>query len=164
MKAIFLLALVLVVANSYTLWNNWHNVPTTWVPPNGAVSNTWGLSGWSRNGLNTFHYSGSFSNTSIIYTQYLYWKTSSPDTLILCGPKYYLYSESLCRINPYFKSTGQAEYCIPNYYNFAGKADVCDTTNLLYGTYQCCWDNGITETPSFVKDMNSVDPYSTPLW
>ncbi len=60
MKSLFLLALIMVAANSYTLWDNWHNVPTQWTL-NGA-SNTWGLSGWTKNAAGATHYSGMFNN------------------------------------------------------------------------------------------------------
>jgi hypothetical protein len=53
MKSIILLALVLIAANSYTLWDNWHNVPTTWSST--GSHNTYGLSGYSRNGVPNFH-------------------------------------------------------------------------------------------------------------
>jgi hypothetical protein len=123
MKSIILLALVLVASNS-TLWDRWHNVPTTWVPSS-TTSNTFGLSGWKRNGIDGQHYSGNFNNYSEIFTQYLYWQTSNPDILIMCGPKYYLTSETLCAINPYFKEAGQPDYCLPNYFNYPNRDDVC---------------------------------------
>lgn len=163
MKAILLFALVLVAANSYNLWDNWHNVPTTWVPSN-STSTTWGLSGWKRNGVDGQHFSGEFNDYSQIFTQYLYWQESNPETLLICGPKYYIHSTDLCRVNPYFRASGMPEYCLPNYYNFANKDDVCGTTNPLYGTYQCCYDNAVNSSPDFLKDMTSTDPYSTPLF
>ncbi len=143
MKAIILLALVLVAANSYTLWDNWHNVPTTFSPtPSNATHNTWGLSGWSRNGVNgQQHYSGEFNDYSYIFSQYMYWKNSNPDILIFCGPKYYLYSETLCRVDPYFKHPMMPEYCLPNYFNYIGQDDHCSPNNVLFGTYTCCYDN-----------------------
>ena len=165
MKSIILLALVLIAANSYTLWDNYHNIPTKWAPsPAGTTSNTFGLSGWTKNSASKQHYSGMFSDFTQIFTQYLYWKNASPDTLIICSPKYYLFSESLCRIDPYFKTANQPTYCIPNYFNYAGKQELCDSSNSLFGTYSCCYDNGITASPAFVKDMNSVDPYPVPLF
>lgn len=164
MKSILILALILIAANSYTLWDNYHNVPTKWTPPAGATSNTFGLSGWTKNSPSTPHYSGMFSDYSQIFTQYLYWKNSNPDTLIICGPKYYLSSENLCRINPYFKAASQPTYCIPNYFNYEGKPELCDSSNTLFGTYSCCYDNVITATPSFEKDMNSIDTYPVPLF
>jgi hypothetical protein len=91
MKPIIFLALVLIAANGYTLWENWHNVPTTWKPLD-TTSTTYGLAGWKRNGIDGQHHSGSFNNYSEIYTQYMYWNITNPSTLILCGPKYYLYN------------------------------------------------------------------------
>ena len=164
MKSIILLAIVLIAANSYTLWDNYHNIPTKWNPPAGATSNTFGVSGWTKNSAAKQHYSGMFSDFTQIFTQYLYWKNSSPDTLIMCSPKYYLFNENLCRIDPFFKTANQPTYCIPNYFNYAGKQEICDSSNPLFGTYTCCYDNGITATPSFVKDMNSIDPYPVPIF
>jgi hypothetical protein len=162
MKAILFLTLLLIAAQSQTLWDNWHNVPTTWVG-NGA-SNTYGLTGWKRNGIDGQHFSGSFKNYSQIYTQYMYWKSSSPNTLILCGPKYYLSSESLCRVNPYFKTATMSEYCVPNYFNYPGKPNVCTLSIPLAQTYGCCYENGFNANPSFIKNINSIDTYSTAIF
>ncbi len=55
-------------------------------------------------------------------------------------------------------------YCIPNYFNYDGQADRCDGNNPLFGEYQCCYDDAVRSNPFFEKSMNSLDPYSTPLW
>ncbi len=165
MKSILLLALIMVAANSYTLWDNWHNVPSKWVPsPSNAVSDTYGLPGWTRNSPATPHDSGMFSDYSQVFTQYLYWKTSDSRTLIICGPKYYLFSETLCKVDPYFKKDSMPTYCLPNYFNYDGQGNNCNEDNLLLGTHTCCYENAIKASPFFEKDMTSVDPYSTPLW
>ena len=50
MKALFILGLILVAANSYTLWDNWNNNPSTFTPkPSNAASVVSNLSGWIRN-------------------------------------------------------------------------------------------------------------------
>ena len=165
MKAIILLALVLVAANSYTLWDRWHDKPTKWVAQS-SPSTTYGVSGWKRNGENNeFHPSGEFTDSSAIFSRYLYWNVADPSILIICGPKYYLFSENLCKINPAFRDVAgqQAESCLPNYYGFAGKDDICGFSNPLYGTAKCCYENGITNSPAFLKDMTSVDPYPNPI-
>lgn len=93
MKTIFILALILIAANSYTLWDSWHNVPTTWVPtPSNAKSSIASASGWTRNLPGNTHYSGYFDDMSQIYNQYMYWKNSNPDELLFCAPKFYLYN------------------------------------------------------------------------
>lgn len=130
--SITLLALIMVTASCYNTWDSWHNVPTAWTAQGSNVVST--LSGWKRNGLDGYHYSGMFNNHSQIFTQYLYWSNSNPDILIMCGPKYYLETESLCKVNPYFKTSAMPEKCIPNYFNHPEYPDLCDSNNLLYGT------------------------------
>ena len=165
MKSILILAIILVAANSYTLWDNWHNVPTKWAPtPAGTTSNKYGLSGWTKNTPSTPHYSGMFNDYTQVFSQYLYWKNASPDTLIMCGPKYYLSSEKLCRVDPYFKTSLMPTYCIPNYFNYPTMNNICDQSNPLFGTYSCCYENAVNPILTFEKDMNSIDPYSVPLF
>lgn len=163
MKSILFLTLLLIAASSQTIWDNWHNVPTTWVPLN-STSTTYGLAGWKRNGLDGQHFSGNFNDYSKIFAQYMYWRTSNPNTLILCGPKYYLFNENLCRVNPYFKTASMSEYCVPNYFNYPGKPNVCTMSIPLAQTHGCCYENGFNLTPNFIKNINSVDPYPTPIW
>lgn len=165
MKSIIIFALILIAAQCVdysTLWDRWHGIPTAWTSSN--TSTTYGLSGWKRNGIDGQHYSGNFNNYGKIYTPYLYWKTINPNTIIMCSPKYYLSSESLCRINPYFWESGMSEYCVPNYYNFPGKTNVCNLSGALAQTHGCCYTNGYEQTPAFTKNINSVDPYPTPIW
>jgi len=140
MKTIFLLGLILIVANSYTVWDNWHNVPVPWVPnPSNAISSTSSLSGWTKNGPSSQHYSGMFNNYSKIYTQYMYWEDANEDTLIFCGPKFYLFSENLCKKDPYFVDSQIPTYCIPNYFQYQNWSNICPVDNPEYGSYPCCF-------------------------
>lgn len=161
MKFLVFLALILFAANSYNLWDNWHNVPTTWVasPSNAFSTTSWGLSGYTRNGPSSPHPSGMFSNYTQTFTQYLYWQNSNPNVIIMCGPKYYLYSNTQCKVNPYFQASGMTTYCQPNYYNNPTIPSVCDQTNLINPSVPCCYDGS-----SFTKTFTSMDPYSAPLW
>jgi hypothetical protein len=90
MKVLLFLALTLAIAHSYTTWDAWHNVPTTWV--SNQASSVASFSGYTRNGPSSQHPSGYFDDYSLIYTQYMYWKDSDEDQLIFCAPKYYLYN------------------------------------------------------------------------
>lgn len=166
MKAIFLMALILISANCYTIWDSWHGTPSAWSPSlSNAQNNTWGLSGWTKNSITNQHYSGNFNNYTQIYTQYLYWKNSNPDILIMCGPKYYLYSVDFCRVNPYYKASGMNEYCIPNYFGYSGKANWCTAKSVGYGpNIKCCYGNQSGQGWTFETDINSLDPYSTPIF
>lgn len=160
MKSLVFIALILVAANSYTLWDNWHNVPTTWAPnPSNAVSSTSSLSGWTRNGPYSQQPSGKFNNYTSIYTQYLYFQTANPNIIAICGPKYYLSTETQCQVNPYFKTSAMPTYCQPNYFNHPYMPSVCDNTNLNSPDTPCCYDG-----TTFEKTMSSKDNYSTPLW
>lgn len=103
MKAIIVLAIVLVAANTYTVWDKWHGVPAAWAPnPTNATSSVANAAGFTRNLPGNTHYSGYFSNMSQVYSQYMYWSTSNPDTLLFCAPKFYLYNETVCRKDPYY--------------------------------------------------------------
>lgn len=161
MKLLIVLALVLISANcGYNLWDNWHNVPSTWSPtPTNALSSTSSLSGWTRNGPYSQQPSGNFNNYTNIYTQYLYWQNSNPNVIIMCGPKYYLYSETQCKVNPYFKTSTMPTLCQPNYFNHEWMPSVCDPSNLESPDTPCCYDGN-----SFEKTFGSKDTYSTPLW
>lgn len=165
MKILVLFAFVLVAAycgNSYnyTLWDNWHNVPTTWVPsPANTVSSISTLSGWTRNGPTSKHPSGRFNNYTNVYTQYLYWDNSDPNVIIMCSPKYYLYNEYQCKLDPYYKFIGMPTYCQPNYFNHPDMPSICDPVNVYLDGTPCCYDG-----MSFEKTFSSKDPYSTPLW
>ena len=96
MKALFILGLILVAANSYTLWDNWNNNPSTFTPkPSNAASVVSNLSGWIRNTpavQHTWEHWKYFNNYAQVFTQYMYFNEETPESLIFCGPKYYLYN------------------------------------------------------------------------
>lgn len=162
MKVLVFLALILFAANcGYTLWDNWHNVPTTWQPYQpGTISSVSHLSGWIRNGPNSQHPSGRFNNYTNIFTQYLYWNSEDSNIVIICGPKYYLYDDYRCKVDPYYKTPNMPTYCQPNYFNYPDMPNTCESSYAFSPDAPCCYDGG-----SFEKTISSKDlVYSTPLW
>jgi hypothetical protein len=158
MKAIFIFALILVAATSYTLWDNWHNnpPPSKWVPtPSGTKSSQSSLSGWTRNLPSNPHPSGQFSDFTQIYSQYMWWNNSNVNSLVFCGPKHYIFNVSHCKKDPYYWSPSDPTYCIPNYYNSGIYPSLCSGSS-------CCYENSGLPT-TFEKNFSSIDTYSPPL-
>lgn len=142
MKVFILLVLAFAACNSYTWWDAWHNVPTTFVPtPSNATSQKASLSGWVQNGPNNPHYSGIFDDYSNIYTQYMFWKTSDPDQIVFCAPKYYLFNQTHCKRDPYYIPQASIEYCIPHTFGIDGAQTLCNLESPWYPQFECCYTN-----------------------
>ena len=163
MKVLCLFTILLVSSHCYTKWDNWHNLPTAYVPSPSTVKSAVLATPakFSRNLPASLHPSGAFSNFSKIVNQYMYWPTANSTQLIFCKPKYYLLNETICQKDPYYWGSLQSNYCLPNHYNSKAYANQCDSSYALYSKYPCCFSGAST---SITDDMNAVDPYTAPLF
>jgi hypothetical protein len=162
MKTLIALALFLIVlsqVNSYTYWDNWHNVPYPFKFVNSTNYEYTGTS-WIRNTPTNLHPSGYFSNFSTIAYQYMYWSKANTSQIVFCRPKYYLVSPSLCAQNPIFwNGVTDSAYCVPNTYGIPNLKPICDETDPFNYPNPCCFkQNGL-----FEQTFKSIDPYPVPL-
>jgi hypothetical protein len=110
MKLLLAFVVLILTTQSYDLWDNWHNVPSTfshpwtsnssstYVPPN--------VSGWVRNAITPQSY---FSDYSFRASQYLSYLSSDNTNLAFCGPKSYLYGNgTLCQRDPFYWNTSSS--------------------------------------------------------
>jgi hypothetical protein len=119
---IFLTFVCLVLATqSYTQWDNWHNVPTTfshpWTSNSSSTYTPPTLSGWIRNAVTAQSY---FSDYSFRAAQYLHYLSADNTNLAFCGPRTYLHGNgSLCQRDPFYWNTSSSSitgFCIPDVY------------------------------------------------
>ena len=162
MKTLILIVTSLILlsqVNAYSLWDNWHNVPTAWKYVNTNNYEYTGTS-WARNKPTSPHPSGFFGNFSNMAYQYMYWNKVSTSQLVFCRPKYYLVSANLCAKNPiYWTGATDPSYCVPNTSGIPTMKAICDNTDPVNYPNPCCYNkNG-----AFEQSFNSVDPYSAPL-
>jgi hypothetical protein len=128
MKFALLLICLVIASNSYTLWDNWHNVPTKFTPNGTYTIPNASAYGWERNTLTNNHPWGALTDYENRLTQYAYWESSNPARLLFCGPKSYIHSSAvLCQRDPRYWDAQLPQYCLPHVYGEVYDWGECST-------------------------------------